>query len=82
MDDQRLSRIETKLDKASDHLSSIDVTLAAQHESLKQHIKRTDELQTIVLPIQKHVILVNGVFKIAIASVAAISLILKLLGKI
>jgi len=59
-DDKRLERIETKVDKISDHLGSIDVTLSAQHESLKDHIRRTEVLEATILPIKKHVDMVKG----------------------
>ena len=40
MDDSndRFDKLDNKIDKIADHLSSIDSTLAAQHESLKIHI--------------------------------------------
>lgn len=74
MDDQRLERIENKLDKFGDHLAAIDVTLAAQHVSLETHIKRTELLEQEVKPIQKHVDMVNGALKLIgiLAMIAAI----------
>jgi hypothetical protein len=49
VDDQtRLERIEKKLDHGNEHLASIDVTLALQHESLRLHMKRSDQLEAIV----------------------------------
>jgi len=59
-DDKRLERIEVKVDKISDHLGSIDATLSAQHESLKDHIRRTEVLEETILPIKKHVDMVKG----------------------
>jgi archaellum component FlaC len=64
MDDKRLERIESKLDATNSHLSSIDVTLASQHESLKYHIKRTELLEAELKPIKKHVDMVAGAFKL------------------
>ncbi len=74
MDNPRLSRIETKIDDISDHLSSIDQTLAAQHVSLKEHIRRTTLLESDVAPIKKHVNRVEGALKLLtlIATIAAI----------
>lgn len=59
-DDRRLERIEKKLDDQNDHLSSIDKTLVAQHESLKEHIKRTALLEADIKPIRRHVYMVQG----------------------
>ncbi len=63
MDDKRLERIERKLDDSNDHLASIDVTLAMQHESLRDHIRRTTLLEQELRPIKKHVDMVSGVLK-------------------
>jgi len=64
MDDKRLDRIEKKLDDTNEHLSSIDVTLAAQHVSLKEHIKRSDMLEAKLAPVEKHVAMVSGALKL------------------
>lgn len=60
MDDKRLERIETKIDDAADHLSSIDATLSAQHISLREHIRRTAILEKELAPIKRHVYMVQG----------------------
>lgn len=52
-----LRRVEERLDR-------IDVTLARNTESLEYHIKRTDELQGLTEMTARHVIVVQGVFKI------------------
>lgn len=72
-DSERLSRIENKIDKIVDHISSIDVTLAAQHMSLEEHIKRTNLLEEQIEPLKKHTANVEGVVKfiILIATVGA-----------
>lgn len=62
----KLLRIENKIDKMSDRIGSIDVTLASQHESLKEHIRRTELLEKVVEPIQKHVIILNGAMKLLV----------------
>jgi NurA-like 5'-3' nuclease len=51
MSDERLLRIEDKIDRISDKISSIDVTLVSQHESLKEHMRRTELLEKAVEPI-------------------------------
>jgi chaperonin cofactor prefoldin len=74
MDDQRLERIENKVDVLSDKLSDTNIILAKQHESLVHHIKRTDLLEKQIRPIQTHIDRVQGVFKFVMfaAAVAAI----------
>lgn len=64
MDDKRLERIEQKLDDSNDHLVSIDITLAAQHVSLKEHVRRTRLLEEAIVPIKKHVNMVEGAVKL------------------
>jgi hypothetical protein len=58
--DKRLERIEVKLDDLSDHLASIDITLGAQHISLKEHIRRTTLIEQELRPIKKHVDMIKG----------------------
>lgn len=62
--DDKFNRIEGKIDSISERLNSIDVTLVAQHESLKYHIRRTDLLEKAVEPINKHVNMVAGAMKL------------------
>jgi archaellum component FlaC len=63
-DDKRLERIEDKIDDLSTHLSSIDQTLAGQHESLKHHVRRTDLLEAQVQPIMTHMAELKGVVRL------------------
>ncbi len=74
MDNKRLERIENKIDDVSDHLGSIDVTLAGQHISLKEHIKRTTMLEKELAPIKKHVYMVQGALALITASGAIIGI--------
>ncbi len=53
MIDERGIRIEDKLDKISERLNSIDITLTSQHESLKDHMRRTELLEIRIDPIEK-----------------------------
>ena len=55
MSDDRLIRIEEKIDAINEHLGRIDVTLAKQHDQLEYHIKRTNLLEEQVRPISEHV---------------------------
>jgi len=64
MDDKRLDRIEDKVDTIVDKIGSIDATLAAQHVSLKEHIRRTALLEAEIKPVKRHVDMVNGALKL------------------
>lgn len=70
----RIVRIEKKVDGIKDDIGSINVTLASQHESLKEHMRRTDILETKLEPLERHVDMVHGIFKFLglIAAVGAI----------
>lgn len=59
----QLNRIEGKLEKIADRLGSIDVTLAKQEESLSFHIKRTNQLESVVSSVVKHIQMINGIIK-------------------
>lgn len=54
MDDNRLNRIESKIDTVTDKVDTINQILAQQHESLKYHIKRTDLLEQQIAPLRRH----------------------------
>ena len=56
---EQLDKIEQKIDKISDKVEIINVTLAGQHETLKEHIRRTEILEDQIRPIQKHVTIVS-----------------------
>jgi hypothetical protein len=75
MDDQKLERIELKLDKAADHLAAIDITLTAQHVSLDEHIKRSNMLEAKLIPVERHVWMVNGALKLLGAASLMVGLI-------
>lgn len=82
MDGPRLTRIEAKIDDLSEHLGSIDSTLAGQHQQLREHIRRTVALEKKLEPVEKHVTVVHGVFKligILGTLVAIVSTVLKLM---
>lgn len=54
MSEERLTRIEAKVDKMNDRLSSIDSTLSAQHIVLTEHTKRSTQLEARVEPLEQH----------------------------
>jgi len=70
--DERVVRIETKIDKVMEHVSEINVTLAKQHVSLDDHIRRTAILETQIIPLKKQSDMAYGIIKF-IALVAAVS---------
>jgi len=59
-----VDKLDTKLDKISERLNSVDVTLAQQHESLKIHIRRTELLEEKLEPVEKHVAMMSGALKL------------------
>ncbi len=61
--DELITKLENKLEKISDHLRSIDITLASQHVTLEEHIKRTKQLEERVDPIEKSVLMFHGFIK-------------------
>lgn len=62
--DDRLERIENKLDKVVDQIGEINETTTKQQVSLDYHIKRTDLLEKKLEPVEEHVQLVSALFKI------------------
>lgn len=57
-------RFEKKIDDISDRLGSIDVTLKGQAVQLEEHIMRTNQLQDIVIAINRKVTLAEGALKL------------------
>lgn len=85
MKDDKLEKIENKIDILDTRLDRIDVTLAKQHLSLEHHIKRTELaeenlglLKKELKPLAEHVITINNIAKI-ISVLAAIAGIWKIL---
>lgn len=64
MEDDKLGRIEEKIDKLGTRIGNIDVTLAAQHVSLKEHMRRTSNLEARVEPLERRRFMVDGVLKL------------------
>lgn len=52
MSDDRLERIETKLDKVVEHISSIDITTARLTISVEEHVRRTNILEEDIAPLK------------------------------
>ncbi len=66
--------IGDKLDKISDRLLTIDVTLAKQHIVLADHIERTEKLEHALLPLRRKIAMAEGViyFLGVLGTIAAI----------
>lgn len=62
----QLDRIESKLDRLDERVDSVDVTLAAQHATLKEHIRRTEALENQIEPLRRQSAMVAGAIKIAV----------------
>lgn len=73
--DERLYRLEDKIDNIKDSMSQINVTLAAQHESLKEHMARTKQLEDRVAPLEKNAIMTQGALKLVSGGVALLSVV-------
>ena len=63
MNDERLVRIEDKIDKIFERMASVDVTLVKQHGQLEYHIKRTDLLESELKPVRDHVRLIQAALR-------------------
>lgn len=64
MDDKRLGRIEGKLDQTNAELAKINITLAAQHVSLVDHIRRTAILESELKPVKTRMDMIVGAIKL------------------
>lgn len=63
-------RLEQKLDKVVEDISKINITLVAQHHSLKDHMRRSEANEKAIeiikeelIPVQKHVNGLNYILK-------------------
>lgn len=63
-------RVLDKLDKIDDKLGAIDVTLAGQHVTLYEHMKRTALLERELVPIKKHILMLNAMARIVAIIIA------------
>lgn len=59
-----LNKLETKMDQVDGRLNSMDKTLVKQEENLKEHIRRTEILESELKPIKKHVTHMEGALKL------------------
>lgn len=63
MDDFTAKKLIKDVDQIKKSLANVDKTLALQHVSLVEHIRRTSLLEEKLEPVEKHVEQVRGVFK-------------------
>lgn len=56
-------RLENKVDKIVESISEINITLAKQSVILDEHVKRSNLLEAKMAPLEKHVVMINGVLK-------------------
>lgn len=89
MSDESNKRVEYKLDKILDDVSTIKVdmvkeigninaVLASQHESLKEHIRRTEILEEKIQPLERHDSMAIGAIKL-ITFISAGAAVIKLI---
>lgn len=71
--DTKLNRIEDKIDKITDRLNDIDKTLVRNTADLENHMKRTEQNETMIKglqedlkPVKSHVALMNNIAKIIV----------------
>lgn len=71
---ETIARIENKLDKIIDHLSTIDVTLAAK-SATDQDVKRRLELAEAQLePVRRHVARAEGAAKLVALAATVVAI--------
>jgi hypothetical protein len=58
-----IKKIQDKLDKIDERLDRIEISLNETQTDVKYHIKRTDDLQSVVEPLHRTKIQVIGVLK-------------------
>lgn len=75
MSDERLIRIEDKIDRLAEHITSIDKTLIRQEDQLAYHIKRTDLLESQIKPLENAKLKLDGAMKFVASIVGVISVI-------
>lgn len=59
-----LQHLLAHTDEVERRLTSIDKTLAAQHETLKDHVRRTEILEGRIDPIEKKAVMLAGMVKL------------------
>ena len=60
-------KIEEKLDKIIDKQETLNITVAKQEVNLREHMRRTEILEEKLEPVETHVVMVKGAFKLLVA---------------
>jgi hypothetical protein len=63
---KRLDKIDDSLSEINKTLSSMDKTLAINTQHLSEHIRRTELLESQILPISRHVAQMQGAGKLLV----------------
>lgn len=60
----QLQKMDAKVDKIDDRLTSVDKTLIKQEMNLAEHMRRTDLLESDLKPVKRHVVMLEGGLKL------------------
>jgi len=71
--DKWSGRVENTLDSLDKRLDRLDVTMARNTEVLELHVRRTNELEDLVLPLEKRRQNVDGFVRISLGAIGAIA---------
>ena len=69
-----LTRIETKLDKVSDDITDIKVTMTRNTATLEEHVRRTDILEKKVQPMWTTYKIIAGVISLTFLIAAVVEI--------
>lgn len=75
--DEKLNKIDEKLDLLSARMASIDVTIAKQQTSLEEHIRRSDLLEIQVDELRKFIYTARG----GIAILSTVLVLIEIISK-
>jgi hypothetical protein len=62
--EEQFKRLEKKLDYLSETQVDMSITLASQHETLKEHMRRTKALEEMVAPMREQHYMLAGALKL------------------
>lgn len=80
MSNDKLDRIEAKIDKLDSRLDVVDVRLAKYNSELEFHVARTNQIEDELLPIVKHVEQVRGAAIFASIIAAVVGFVVTIIG--
>lgn len=76
---ENADRLEGKIDNIVDQVGNINVTLAKQHASIEEHIRRTNILEEKLIPIEKKFYEISGIVRLGGWVVGLLSVVVGLL---